>query len=50
MGMEERLMEDTIKVLGYVALGAMFVAAVATGVTLAREIPGIARYVKIWSM
>ena len=43
-------MHDAMEALGYVTFGAMIVVALAATTLFAREIPGIARYVRISSM
>ena len=43
-------MEETMKRLGYVTFAAIVVAAAAATTMLIREIPGIARYIKISTM
>ena len=43
-------MDETMEKLGYVAFAAMVVAAAAATTVLIREIPGIARYIKISTM
>ena len=43
-------MDDAMEVLGYVTFGALIVMAAAAATMVVREIPGIARYVRISSM
>ena len=43
-------MEQTIHRLGYVAFATIVLAAAATTTMIIREIPGIARYIRISTM
>lgn len=43
-------MDDSMEILGYVAFGALIVAAAAAATVFVREIPGIARYLRILRM
>ncbi len=43
-------MDDSIKLLGYLTFGALIVVAAGAAAVLVRELPGIARYVKISRM